>query len=294
MSAIAPPSMRNGSERGLTLLNRAGVHCVYHGVRQPVGLLREVLDVRDASEYSERTQVVAGLREMLVGESQDLHRARRRIEDEADHHVRADRVQPVLDQCDDTEPGSSAMKRPEEIGVLARARRDDVAASGHDLEGDEVVAREPVLPPQPADAAAEREPGDTRPTDDAERRREAELLRRRRRARRACSLRPRARSARRRPPRSRSGARGRRPARRRTPTSRRRCDRLLARTRESRAHARSGAPRDVARVGHARHERRPPVDEAVQDLPSLGVGRIPRPDSPRGTATAARRVRPRR
>ncbi len=234
--------------------------------------------MRDASEYSERTQVVAGLREMLVGESQDLHRARRRIEDEADHHVRADRVQPVLERRDDTEPGSSATKRPEEIGVLARARRDDVAASGHDLEGDEVVAREPVLPPQPADAAAEREPGDTRLTDDAERRREAELLRR------GVELAEHAPSARAHGPRGgvhRDLVQAREVDDQRAVAHRHPGDVVTA---SSHGHAKAVLTReverldDVARVGHARHERRPPVDEAVPDLPSLGVGRIPRPD----------------
>ena len=52
------------------------------------------------------------------------------------------------------------------------------STSSYDLERYEVVAREPVPPPQPADAATERQACDAGLADDAERRSEAVSLRR--------------------------------------------------------------------------------------------------------------------
>ena len=49
---------------------------------------------------------------------------------------------------------------PEQLGVLVVARVHQAPVGGDDVGGDEVVAGQPVLAHEPADAAAEREPGD--------------------------------------------------------------------------------------------------------------------------------------
>ena len=84
-------------------------------------------------------------------------------------------MEPVLERRHDAEAAAASAKRPEELGVLGLARGEHVPVRGDDLERDEVVRGEPVLAAQPADAAREREPGDARLRDDAERRREAVL-----------------------------------------------------------------------------------------------------------------------
>src|SRR5215210_1630707 len=83
-----------------------------------------------------------------------------------------DRVKRVLEGGDDAEVAPSAAEAPEEVGVLVRARRHEVAARRHDVRGDQVVARKPALARQPADSATEREPCDTGVRNLATRRRE--------------------------------------------------------------------------------------------------------------------------
>src|SRR3712207_5139851 len=69
--------------------------------------------------------------------------------------------------------------------TLFRSRRaDDLAAGGHELGGEEVVAGQPVLAFQPAGAAAERQPTDAGRRDTPAGGGEAVLLRR------AVDLRP--------------------------------------------------------------------------------------------------------
>ncbi len=73
---------------------------------------------------------------------------------------RADRVQLQLELGHDPEVAAAAAEPPEEPGALALARADELPVGGDDVRADEVVAGEPVLAHQPADAAAEREAAD--------------------------------------------------------------------------------------------------------------------------------------
>ena len=86
-------------------------------------------------------------------------------------------MEPVLERGHDAEAAAASAKRPEELLVLGLARGEHVSVRGDDLERDEVVRGQPVLAAEPADPAREREPGDARLRDDAERSREAVLLR---------------------------------------------------------------------------------------------------------------------
>ncbi len=72
-----------------------------------------------------------------------------------------------LELGDDAEVPAAAAQPPVELGVLALARVDEPTVGGDDVGADEVVAREPVLPHQPADPAAEREAGHTGRRDEA-------------------------------------------------------------------------------------------------------------------------------
>ena len=61
---------------------------------------------------------------------------------------------------------------PQQLGPLGLTDGHDVAVGRHDVRADQVVARQSVLALQPADAAAEREAGDSGGRDQAARRRE--------------------------------------------------------------------------------------------------------------------------
>src|SRR4029079_14792295 len=80
------------------------------------------------------------------------------LEEAADYPL--DRVKAELEPRGDAEVGTPAAKSPKQLGVRVPARANHVAAGGHQLGADQVVAGEPVLGGQVADAAAEREAGD--------------------------------------------------------------------------------------------------------------------------------------
>ena len=114
-------------------------------------------------------------REVAV-EAHDLLGAVARIEDGAGGHGRADRVQVELEGGDDAEVAASAAQAPEEVGVLRRARGEDLAVGGDHLGRAQVVAGQAVLAHQPADPAAQREAGDAGGRDQAPGGGEAVLL----------------------------------------------------------------------------------------------------------------------
>jgi hypothetical protein len=70
-------------------------------------------------------------------------------------------------------------RRPEELGVVVLRCTHDARVSGHDLGGDEVVARESGLLGEPANASAECEPCDAGVADEAAGGRQRVLLGRR-------------------------------------------------------------------------------------------------------------------
>ena len=101
--------------------------------------------------------------------------------DREEHHAavddRADLVQRELEARDDPEVAAAALERPEQVRVAVGARHQQVAVGGDDLGGDEAVDREPVLPVEPAAAAAERQPADAGVRQPAARYGEPERLR---------------------------------------------------------------------------------------------------------------------
>src|SRR3972149_12001137 len=87
-------------------------------------------------------------------------------------------MQSELEGRDDTEVASAPAYAPEEVRVLVGAGRDEGSVGRHHVRGNQVVAREPVLAGEVADAPAEREAGDAGGGDDATGGREAKGMRR--------------------------------------------------------------------------------------------------------------------
>jgi hypothetical protein len=142
-----------------------------------VDLPRQVRRGRRGEDRRERGQLVRCLHEVVAERPQDLAGALEWVEDWAREHLRADRVQPVLERGHDAEVSAPSLQPPEEVGVLACTGRDGLAGGRDDVSGEEVVAGRRVLAREPTEAAAEREAGDSSGGDLASRRGEPELLR---------------------------------------------------------------------------------------------------------------------
>src|SRR5581483_10762541 len=86
----------------------------------------------------------------------------------------ADRVAAEQERGHHAEVAAAAAHGPEEVPVLARARRDEAAVGQDQVNLEQVVDREPVPARQVSDAAAQREPADAGGRDEPARHREAE------------------------------------------------------------------------------------------------------------------------
>src|SRR5204863_4649555 len=73
-----------------------------------------------------------------------------------------DRVEPERELDDDSEVAAATTQSPEELRMLALACRDDTPVCCDDLRREQVVEREAVRRTEMADAAAERQSGDSR------------------------------------------------------------------------------------------------------------------------------------
>src|SRR5215218_6298959 len=78
-------------------------------------------------------------------------------------------MEPVLEGGDDAEVAAAAAERPEQVRVLVGAGAQELTVCGHHLEGQDVVAGQPVFPCKPAYASAQRQPCYTRLRDDSRR-----------------------------------------------------------------------------------------------------------------------------
>ena len=77
--------------------------------------------------------------------------------DPANATTRADRMQPIFERRDNAEVASAAFERPEQIGVGRFADVQEAAVGGHDVRGQETIARHPVGAAQPALSSSERQ-----------------------------------------------------------------------------------------------------------------------------------------
>ena len=100
--------------------------------------------------------------------------------------VGAERLEPELERGRDPEVPAGAAQAPEELGLLGLGRADEPAVGGDELDGGQVVDREPEVALEAADSPAERQPGDAGVADDARSGRRGRVPARRRRARRGA------------------------------------------------------------------------------------------------------------
>jgi hypothetical protein len=100
------------------------------------------------------------------------------VQDEGKGHLGSDRIEAILELGDDPEVAAAAAQAPEEIFVFPLAGGHDAAIGGDHLGRNEIVGAQAVLIAQPAQAAAQRQAGDTRRRDHAHGGGQSILLRR--------------------------------------------------------------------------------------------------------------------
>jgi hypothetical protein len=107
-----------------------------------------------------RPEGVRRLRHVLAVEAKDLMGLGDRIEQQAGEHG-TDRVEAVFKRRHDAEIPAAAAQSPEEVWVLGVARGEQSSIGGDHIGGAQVVAGEAVEAIEPAQAATQREAGDT-------------------------------------------------------------------------------------------------------------------------------------
>ena len=203
LEGVERRALADRRERGLGVGDRAGVHAGDRDRGLPAQLVRDAVLVGRGQEDVGERDLVRRVDHEVAEAPQRLASLRARVEHEPAEDLGPDRVQRELERGHDAEVAAAAAQRPEQLGMLVGGGADRLAARGHELDGEQVVAREAVLALEPAGAAAEREAGDAGARDAAADGGEPVLLGG------AVDLGP----GQRRRPRARRGARGRRRSR---------------------------------------------------------------------------------
>ena len=127
--------------------------------RAAAGERGHVRDRREVDDRRPRHQLVGQRRQQRAPRPQHLGRALDREEHGAGVQL-VDGIDLELDRGHDAEVAAAAAQRPEQVGVVLGVGAHEAAVGGDDLERGDGVGLQAELARQPADAAAERVPGD--------------------------------------------------------------------------------------------------------------------------------------
>ena len=127
----------------------------------------------DAEDHRHR---IGRARRVVAEDGPDVLDLGRREGQDASMEVRPEWLEPELERRRDPEVPAGAAEAPEELGLVGLGRADEAAVGGRDLDGGQVVDRQPEVALQAADSPAERQPGDAGVADDADRADEAVRL----------------------------------------------------------------------------------------------------------------------
>src|SRR3712207_5513140 len=115
------PDLAQGLEYPLALLDFSGVHRRDGDVGLAVPLLREHLGVRDPAQEGQGAHLVGGLGRVILAKPHYLLGLGSRVQDEAEHHLWAYRMEAVLKRGHHPEVAPAAPNAPEEVPVLLLA-----------------------------------------------------------------------------------------------------------------------------------------------------------------------------
>ena len=128
-------------------------------------------------EVAEReAELVGRLAHHVAPQPQKLAPALGAVKDKAGEDLGAEGVEAELEPRDDAEVAAAPAQGPEQIRVLVIGGADDAPVGGHELGGEQVVDREPVLALEPPRASAQCQAADARGGNAPAGRREAMLL----------------------------------------------------------------------------------------------------------------------
>ena len=132
---------------------------------------------RRLAHDQQKAEAVGGFCRRLAEQRQHLLGPRHRMQHQSGDHLGPVRLRVELECRDHAEVAAAAADRPEQIGVLLDAGPAHLAVGGDDLDRAQVVGGETMAPAYPAEAAAEREPGDAGRRNDAAGHDQSERLR---------------------------------------------------------------------------------------------------------------------
>ena len=116
-------------------------------------------------------------RREVAEDAPDLLHLPGRERQDAPMQVRSERLEPELEGRRDPEVPAGAAQAPEELGLVGLGRAHEPAIGGDELDGGQVVDREPEAALEAADSPTEGQPGDAGVADDPDRADEAVRLR---------------------------------------------------------------------------------------------------------------------
>ena len=116
--------------------------------------------VGSMNECSEDRMLIGQRRGAIAEELQQVAGAVKRMRDQAAGDRGTYRMQLIFERSRHTEVSSSTANGPEQIGFFILACPQYLAFGGDELDGQKIVEGEAILAHQPAQAAAEGEPGD--------------------------------------------------------------------------------------------------------------------------------------
>jgi hypothetical protein len=122
-----------------------------------------------AEAGEEGAALVGEIAHVLAGEPEQVASVLGADQEEAEVHDGPDGVKLELELGDHAEVSAAASEGPEEVAVIGLGRVDDLPVGGDDLGTDEIVGRQAGQPREPAEAATERQAGDTGTADEAAR-----------------------------------------------------------------------------------------------------------------------------
>ena len=161
------PELAERTDGTLTVFDGSGVAAGHGDCRPEVEVLGDSRPRRDRAEPDDVPELVRCVGDELAVEAQDVGGVLGRPEHRSGHDGGAHRVQREPERGDDAEVPASTSQRPEQVGVIAGRRPQDLALGGDHLGLHEIVDSEAVLAHQPADAAAEAEAADAGVAHDA-------------------------------------------------------------------------------------------------------------------------------
>jgi hypothetical protein len=141
-------------------------------------LERSDAPVRRRHDVEHDEEVVRCIGNEVRVRAQQCARLREGKNQEPAVHLRGDGVQLKFERRHDAEVAATAAQRPQQIWILAGARRDEAAVRTDHVGCDQTVARQAEAASKAAEAAAEGKAADTRLRDSAHRSCQAECLRR--------------------------------------------------------------------------------------------------------------------